>query len=68
MQTNTLRGMQTMEQALADLTLRHVVTVESAFSRTSRPDQLLALLERGGMSSFELQSVVGNLKTLAGAA
>jgi twitching motility protein PilT len=68
MQTNTLRGMQTMEQALADLTLRQVITVEAAFSRTSRPDQLLALLERGGMSSFELQSVVGNLKSLAGAA
>jgi twitching motility protein PilT len=68
MQTNTLRGMQTMEQALADLTLRHVITVEAAFSRTSKPDQLLALLERGGMSSFELQSVVGNLKSLAGAA
>ena len=68
MQTNTLKGMQTMEQALADLTLRHVITVESAFTRTSRPDQLLQLLERGGMSPFELQSVVGNLKPLAGAA
>jgi twitching motility protein PilT len=68
MQTNTLRGMQTMEQALADLALRHVVSVESAFARTSRPDQLLALLERGGMSAFELQSVIGNLKTMAGAA
>jgi twitching motility protein PilT len=68
MQTNTLRGMQTMEQALADLTLRGVITVENAFSRTSRPDQLLQLLERGGMSQFELQSAVGNLKTLAGAA
>jgi twitching motility protein PilT len=68
MQTNTLRGMQTMEQALADLTLRHVITVENAFSRTSRPDQLLQLLERGGMSQFELQSVTRNLTSLAGAA
>jgi twitching motility protein PilT len=68
MQTNTLRGMQTMEQALADLTLRGVIKADAAFSRTSRPDQLLALLERGGMSQIELQSVVGNLKSLAGAA
>jgi hypothetical protein len=60
--------MQTMEQALADLTLRHIVTVENAFSRTSRPDQLLQLLERGGMSPFELQSVTRNLTPLAGAA
>jgi twitching motility protein PilT len=68
MQTNTLRGMQTMEQALADLTLRHVITVENAFSRTSKPEQLLQLLERGGMSQFELQSVTRNLTSLAGAA
>ena len=26
MQTSTVKGMQTMEQALADLTLRHVIT------------------------------------------
>jgi twitching motility protein PilT len=68
MQTNTLKGMQTMEQALGDLVLRQIITVEAAFSRTSRPDQLYQLLERGGMSQFELQSVVGNLKPLAGAA
>jgi hypothetical protein len=60
--------MQTMEQALADLTLRHVITVENAFSRTSKPEQLLQLLERGGMSQFELQSVTRNLTSLAGAA
>ena len=49
MQTNTARGMQTMEQALADLALRRVVTVEIALSRSSRPDQLLGILERSGM-------------------
>ncbi len=69
MQTNVLRGMQTMEQALADLTLRRMITVEAAFTRTSRPDQLLALLERGGLSPVELESVSGNgLKVVAGAA
>ena len=48
MQTSSARGMQTMEQALADLTLRRVITAEVAFSRSSRPDQLRGLLERGG--------------------
>jgi twitching motility protein PilT len=46
MQTNSSRGMQTMEQALAELTMRHVVTLETALSRSSRPEQLLGLLER----------------------
>src|ERR687887_902824 len=40
MQTGTQRGMQTLEQALADLTLRGVITKESALKCTSRPDQL----------------------------
>jgi twitching motility protein PilT len=48
MQTSTQRGMQTMEQALAELTLRHVVTLDAALARSSRPDQLLGLLERAG--------------------
>ncbi len=46
MQTGTQRGMQTMEQSLAELTLRHVISLETALSRSSRPDQLLGLLER----------------------
>jgi twitching motility protein PilT len=48
MQTGTARGMQTMEQALADLTLRRVVNVDIALERSSRPDQLTGLLERSG--------------------
>ncbi|MFL5927305.1 MAG: hypothetical protein ACJ77E_10255, partial [Gaiellaceae bacterium] len=52
MQTNTSRGMQTMEQSLADLVLRHVITAELAFARSSRPDQLQGLLERSGMTNF----------------
>jgi twitching motility protein PilT len=51
MQTGTQRGMQTMEQALSELTLRRVITLETALSRTSRPDQLLGLLERGGFDT-----------------
>jgi twitching motility protein PilT len=48
MQTGTTKGMQTMEQALADLTLRRIITLETALSRSSRPDQLFGLLERSG--------------------
>jgi twitching motility protein PilT len=47
MQTGTARGLQTMEQALADLVLRGVITREIAFSRSSRSEQLEGLLERG---------------------
>src|SRR6185312_4184067 len=48
MQTGTARGMQTMEQALADLTMRRVVNLDDALTRSSRPEQLLGILERGG--------------------
>jgi twitching motility protein PilT len=52
MQTGTGRGMQTMEQSLADLTMRKVITPEVAFSRSSRPDQLHGLLERAGFTNL----------------
>jgi twitching motility protein PilT len=50
MQTGTKRGMQTMEQSLADLTLRRVIDPDEAFARSSRPDQLQGILERAGMT------------------
>jgi twitching motility protein PilT len=67
MQTNTARGMQTMEQALADLTMRRVITLETALGTTSRPDQLRGLLERAGFNTAaaEAQSLAGGLR-LAG--
>jgi twitching motility protein PilT len=49
MQTNTSRGMQTLEQSLADLVQRHIVKLEDALSRSSRPAQLIGLLERAGV-------------------
>ena len=52
MQTNTGRGMQTMEQSLADLIMRRVVEFEDGLSRSSRPGQLIGLLERTG---FEVE-------------
>ena len=48
MQTNTGRGMQTMEQSLGDLITRRVVDLELGLSRSSRPSQLIGLLERAG--------------------
>jgi twitching motility protein PilT len=51
MQTGTQKGMQTMEAALAELTLRRVIDLETALSRSSRPDQLLGLLERAGFDT-----------------
>src|SRR5213593_1705520 len=50
MQTNTGRGMQTMEQSLGDLIMRRVVDLEVGLSRSSRPNQLIGLLERSGFA------------------
>jgi twitching motility protein PilT len=48
MQTNTGRGMQTMEQSLGDLIMRRIVDLDMGLSRSSRPSQLIGLLERSG--------------------
>ena len=48
MQTSTGRGMTTMEQSLAQLVLRRVITREAALAVTSRVEQLDGLLERAG--------------------
>jgi twitching motility protein PilT len=53
MQSNTSRGMQTLEQSLADMTMRRVITKEVAMGATSRPDQFESLLERVGFESGE---------------
>jgi twitching motility protein PilT len=50
MQTAGKRGMQTLEQALVDLVMRGIVSKDMALQRSSRPDQLLGLLERGGVA------------------
>ncbi|MBA3842034.1 MAG: type IV pilus twitching motility protein PilT [Actinobacteria bacterium] len=70
MQTSTSRGMLTMEQSLADLVLRRVIATEVAVSRSSRPDQLLGLLERSGHTESSAPSApspfVDNLTPSAG--
>jgi twitching motility protein PilT len=48
MQTGTKRGMQTMEQSLADLIIRNIVTYDEALSRSSRKEELAGVLERSG--------------------
>jgi Tfp pilus assembly ATPase PilU len=48
MQTNTKKGMQTMEQSLAHLIQHRIVDLEVGLSRSSRPQQLLGVLERRG--------------------
>jgi twitching motility protein PilT len=53
MQTNSSRGMQTLEQSLADLTIRRVITKDVAMGASSRPDQLEGLLDRVGFGSDE---------------
>src|SRR5581483_10879364 len=50
MQTSTSRGMMTMEQSLADLIQRRVITTDVGFTRSSRPDQLAGILERAGFT------------------
>jgi twitching motility protein PilT len=50
MQTNTSRGMQTMEQCLAELTVNRVISRETALDVASRREELSALLERSGFS------------------
>jgi twitching motility protein PilT len=53
MQTGTQRGMQTLEQALVDLVVRGKISQDTAISRSSRPDQLIGLLKRGGFLGLD---------------
>ena len=57
MQTGTQRGMQTLEQHLADLVLKGVVSADVALGRSSRPDQLEGILKRGGIETSGFQAV-----------
>ncbi len=57
MQTGSRSGMQTLEQSLADLVIRRVVSLDEALARSSRREELSGLLERAGVSatpSFDL--------------
>ncbi|MEX2211350.1 MAG: type IV pilus twitching motility protein PilT [Gaiellaceae bacterium] len=62
MQTNTARGMQTMEQALAELVAKQAVTVETALAATNRADQLRGLLERSGVAVPAAEPLAAGLR------
>jgi twitching motility protein PilT len=66
MQTGTGRGMQTMEQALADLVLRGIIALDEALSCSSRPDQLYGLLERAGMDVSSLDGPAAEVAPIGG--
>jgi twitching motility protein PilT len=57
MQTGSRNGMQTMEQALADLVSRRVITAEDAAGRSSRRGELAGLLERLGLAAPQSAAV-----------
>src|SRR5918996_1401737 len=53
MQTSSSKGMQTLEQALVDLVARGTITKETALVRSSRPAELLGLLQRAGIATSD---------------
>ena len=63
MQTGSTKGMQTMEQSLVDLVLRGEVTQEAALSRSSRPGQLLELIQRGRAPGMVVSPLQARLRT-----
>ncbi|HEV3407704.1 MAG TPA: hypothetical protein VG079_03355, partial [Gaiellaceae bacterium] len=61
MQTGGKRGMQTLEQSLAELVARGLVSQETALARSSRPEQLLGLLQRSGLVTAA-EAPIGGLR------
>jgi len=59
MQTGSRTGMQTMEQALADLTVRRTITPEEALARSTRRGELTELLQRSGITVTPPQAAPG---------
>src|SRR5918997_4444567 len=60
MQTGTSRGMTTLEQSLAELVIRGVISQEIAIARSSRPDQLLGLINHNAVDPD--QQAAGGLR------
>ena len=63
MQTNTSRGMQTLEQAMLELVRFGKITADLALQRSSRPEQLRSLLQRNGLVAPD---PTGNLRVAGG--
>jgi twitching motility protein PilT len=66
MQTGTARGMQTLEQSLADLVLRGTIEQEVAVSLSSKPEQLLGLIKRTATAAPPQQPVAASGLRVAG--
>jgi twitching motility protein PilT len=65
MQTNTSRGMQTLEQAMLELARYGKITTEIALQRSSRPDQLKSLFQRNGLMAAD-PGAPGGLRVAGG--
>jgi twitching motility protein PilT len=63
MQTGSNKGMQTMEQSLADLVLTGIVSLEVATSRSSRPQHLMELIQRGRGSGQVVSPLAAKLRS-----
>jgi twitching motility protein PilT len=66
MQTGSRGGMVTMEQSLADLVLRRVVSSAEAISRSSRKAELIGLIERRGGTVAEKPGPASGLRVASG--
>jgi twitching motility protein PilT len=64
MQTGSGKGMQTMEQSLVDLVLQGVITQDMALARSSRPGQLIDLIQRGRGSGQVVSPLASRLRTV----
>ncbi len=60
MQTGSRRGLQTMEQSLAGLVQRGIITAEAAVSQSSRPEALVGMLERAGSTTAAFDHATGS--------
>jgi twitching motility protein PilT len=63
MQTGSNKGMQTMEQSLADLVLTGIVSHDVAMSRSSRPQHLMELIQRGRGSGQVVSPLAQKLRS-----
>ena len=46
----TKHGMQTMNQSLYDLYMRHLISYEEALGRSSLPDEMVAMVQKSGVA------------------
>jgi twitching motility protein PilT len=63
MQTGQLKyGMQTFNQSLATLYFRKLISLQTALSRSSNPDELQEMISRGAGSLFQQANPISSVK------